>query len=65
MQEKSNVNLFVTSRHVPGITTKFDKSIRMEIEASEQHIQRYLAGYVAMLPEWVQVNSGLAGEIKT
>jgi hypothetical protein len=37
----------------------------MEIEASEQGIQRSLAGYVSMLPEWVQVNSGLAEEIKT
>lgn len=65
MQEKSNVNLFVTSRHVAEITTKFHRSIRMEIEASEQDIQRYLAGHVSMLPEWVRLNSGLVEEIKT
>jgi hypothetical protein len=65
MQEKSNVNLFMTSRHVPEITTKFHRSIRMEIEASGQGIQRYLAGHVSMLPEWVQLNSGLVEEIRT
>lgn len=65
IQEKSKVNLFVTSRHVPEISAKFNRSIQMEIEASEKDVQQYLAGHLSTLPEWVQLNSGLVEEIKT
>ncbi|UKZ78708.1 hypothetical protein TrVFT333_006454 [Trichoderma virens FT-333] len=64
LQEKSGVNLFVTSRFIPEITEKFEESISLEIRASEHDIRRYMDGHISRLPSFVRRNSDLQEEVK-
>jgi Cdc6-like AAA superfamily ATPase len=65
LQAKCGVNLFVTSRVLPEITEKFNESMRLEIRASNQDVQRYLDGHMSQLPGCVLRSSDLQDEIKT
>ncbi|KAL6904181.1 ankyrin repeat-containing domain protein [Trichoderma evansii] len=65
LQEKSGVNLFVTSRFIPEITEKFERSISLEIRASEHDVRRYMDGHISRLPSFVRRNSDLQEEVKT
>ncbi|CAI4214952.1 unnamed protein product [Parascedosporium putredinis] len=46
LQVHSGVNLFMTSRFIPDITDKFDKSSWLEIRASREDVERYLDGHI-------------------
>jgi hypothetical protein len=63
-QAKCQANLFVTSRFIPEINKKFDESIRLEIRASNQDVQRYLDSHISQLPSCVLHSSELQDEIK-
>jgi Cdc6-like AAA superfamily ATPase len=65
LQEKTGVNLFVTSRHIPEIENKFEGSIAVEIRADNEDVQRYLDGNMAQLPGFVLRNEALQAEIKS
>ena len=64
LQAKCQVSFFATSRFIPEITEKFDKSIRLEIRASDQDVQRYLDSHILQLPGCVLRSSELQDEIK-
>ncbi|KAL7906419.1 hypothetical protein GGI35DRAFT_458100 [Trichoderma velutinum] len=65
LQEKSGVNLFVTSRFIPEITEKIERSVSLEIRASEHDVRKYMDGQISRLPSFVQRHSDLQEEIKT
>jgi ankyrin repeat protein len=65
LQVKCGANFFATSRHIPDITEKFEKSISLEIRASEEDVRSYLDGWMSKLPAFVGRNFGLQEEIKT
>ncbi|KAM6484132.1 hypothetical protein HDV62DRAFT_379491 [Trichoderma sp. SZMC 28011] len=60
LQEKSGCNLFMTSRVIPEIVDRFNKtSISLEIRASTEDIERYLKGNTGQLPAFVHQSQGL------
>ena len=64
LQAKHQANIFATSRFIPEISEKFKESIRLEIRASKQDVQRYLDGRMSQLPNCVLRSSELQDEIK-
>jgi hypothetical protein len=64
-QAKAGANLFVTSRSIPEITSKFEGSISLEIRATHEDVQTYLAGQMDKLPSFVVSSPDLQNEIKT
>jgi hypothetical protein len=64
LQAKSGANIFSTSRFIPEIEVQFKNSMRLEIQASDHDVQRYLDGHMSELPTCVLRNSKLQDEIK-
>ncbi|KAE8374950.1 ankyrin repeat-containing domain protein [Aspergillus bertholletiae] len=66
LQDKTRANLFVTSRHIRTIETKFQQrgSIILEIHARDEDIRRYLDGHAAQLPNFVLENPEWEKKIK-
>jgi hypothetical protein len=65
LQANCVLNIFATSRFIPEITEKFNKSTHLEIRASDQDVQRYLDSHIVQLPRFVLESSDLQAEIKT
>ena len=65
LQDKCKASLFVTSRFIPEITARFNKSISLEIRASKEDVRRYLDEYMFQLPGFVIRSLELQEEIKT
>jgi len=65
LQNKLATNLFATSRRIPEIVERFNKSISLEIRASDQDVQRYLDSHMSQLPLYVLRDPGLQHEIRT
>jgi F0F1-type ATP synthase delta subunit len=64
LQAETGANLFATSRFIPEITKRFHESMRLEIRASNQDVQRYLDSHISQLPGCVLRSSDLQDEIK-
>ncbi|KAH8689310.1 hypothetical protein BGW36DRAFT_70072 [Talaromyces proteolyticus] len=65
LQVKTGMNIFATSRFIPEIEKWFEKSIRLEIRASDSDIQKYLDGKLQNFQSSVSKNLSLRGEIKS
>ncbi|KAE8368005.1 hypothetical protein BDV27DRAFT_154483 [Aspergillus caelatus] len=65
IQERTKANILVTSRFVHEIEKRFEKSIRLEIRASDIDVQRYLERRLQSFPSFVLHNPTLQAEIKT
>ena len=65
LQAKCGANLFVTSRFIPDITSKFQGSVSLEIRASEDDVRRYVDGHISHLPSFVRRSLDLQEEVKT
>ena len=64
LQANHGVNLFVTSRFIPEITTKFQGNISFEIRASKEDIGRYLETHMKHLTPFDDWSQQLQDEIK-
>ncbi|KFY46625.1 hypothetical protein V494_00395, partial [Pseudogymnoascus sp. VKM F-4513 (FW-928)] len=64
LKSKSGANIFSTSRFIPEIEVQFKNRMRLEIQASDHDVQRYLDGHMSELSSCVLRNSELQGEIK-
>ncbi|KIW18445.1 hypothetical protein PV08_02733 [Exophiala spinifera] len=64
LQTQAEINLFVTSRFIPGIEKRFRGSIRLEIRANDEDLSRYLHHHIQKLPSFVSRNSELQNNIK-
>ncbi|KZL65007.1 ankyrin repeat protein [Colletotrichum incanum] len=62
-----NINVFATSRHIPNITDQFKEDVKLEIQASQKDVERYLDNHLLNLnvPASIKSNSDLKEEIKT
>lgn len=65
LQAKCRANLFATSRLIPEITEKFDRSISLEIRASAEDVRRYVHSHISRLPSFVGYNPELQEDIET
>jgi Cdc6-like AAA superfamily ATPase len=65
IQSKLRVNIFVTSRFIQEIEARFDKSIRLEIRASNDDVQKYLDQKLQNATSTVLKDHSLQGEIKS
>jgi NACHT domain len=65
LQAQTGASLFTTSRRIPDITRMFEKSVRLEIRASDEDVGIYLDGCFSELPSFVQSSPSLKSEVKT
>ena len=64
LQTSHNVNLMMTSRHLPDIMQEFQNSLQLEIRANEEDVRRYLDGQMFRLASCVRRNDNLQEAIK-
>ncbi|KFZ20700.1 hypothetical protein V502_03054, partial [Pseudogymnoascus sp. VKM F-4520 (FW-2644)] len=64
LEAKSRASIFSTSRFIPEIHEQFKNSMRLEIRASDQDVQRYIDGHMSQLPRCALRSSVMQGEIK-
>jgi hypothetical protein len=62
-QAKIGVNVFATSRFIQEIENKFDKSIRLEIHASDADVRKYLDRKLQNFQSFVLKNPSFQAEI--
>jgi hypothetical protein len=65
LQAKTGLYLFATSRFIPEIMNVFEGSIKLEVRASNEDVQRYLDGHMSLLPSCVSRSPSLQEKIKT
>jgi hypothetical protein len=65
LRDRFGAKLFITSRFLPEITEKFDKLSTLEIRASPEDVQKYLAGQIFRLPRFVSKDAKLQEEIES
>jgi hypothetical protein len=65
LQAKTGANLLMTSRFILEIMKEFERSISLEIRASDEDVERYLDGHILQLPLFVSRNLDLQKEIKS
>lgn len=54
LQSKADVRFLVTSRFLPDIADEFKDSGRLEVQASDEDVRRFVAGQVHRLPKCIQ-----------
>ncbi|KAF1955604.1 hypothetical protein CC80DRAFT_549295 [Byssothecium circinans] len=59
LQEESDVRLMVTSRLLPDILEEFEEAMRLEVQASEEDVKRFVAGQIYRLPNCIQRDPAL------
>jgi Cdc6-like AAA superfamily ATPase len=65
LQARTGASLLITSRFIPEIVKEFEeRSVRLEIRASDDDLQRYLYGHMSKLPSFVSRNADLQSEVK-
>ena len=64
LQINQDVRLMATSRFIPSIMDMFNKSTKLEIRASKQDIQKFIAGQIHRLPKCIQIDPGLQADIQ-
>ncbi|KAI0593638.1 hypothetical protein F4775DRAFT_586693 [Biscogniauxia sp. FL1348] len=65
LQNKSRANIFATSRFIPEIASRFNRSVSLEIRASPEDVRRYIDGHITLLPSFVHGRPDLQEKIKT
>jgi NACHT domain len=63
-QKAKNVNVLVTTRCIPEITTRFTTCPEIEIQASKEDIERYMDSCMSILPLFVRQSIKLQNVIK-
>ncbi|GAP84015.2 putative ankyrin repeat domain-containing protein 50 [Rosellinia necatrix] len=64
LQATCAVNIFATSRFIPGITERFEHASKLEIRASKQDVCTYIDNHMLHLPSFVKRDGELQDEIK-
>jgi NACHT domain len=59
LQKFTNINLLVTSRHIPRVANEFGTATQLEIRAHEEDVRKYLQGQIFRLANCVQRNTSL------
>jgi Cdc6-like AAA superfamily ATPase len=65
LQARTGASLLTTSRFIPEIVKEFEeRSVQLEVRASDDDLQRYLDGHMTKLPSFVSRNADLQNEVK-
>jgi hypothetical protein len=64
LRARTRANIFATSRFIPEITREFEGSLSVEIRASDEDVQKYVAGHISRLPSFVSEKPELQREIE-
>lgn len=59
LQVGHDVRIMATARFIPDIEAKFRTAIKLEIQASDEDVRRYVAGQTHRLPRCIQRDSAL------
>ncbi|KAL9034420.1 MAG: hypothetical protein Q9180_005419 [Flavoplaca navasiana] len=59
IQAGRNVRLMLTARHLPDIEDAFKGALKLEVEASEKDVKRFVAGQIYRLPRCIQRDPAL------
>lgn len=54
LQAGADLRLMVTSRIIPGIVDEFKEELRLEVQASDEDVKRFVAGQIYRLPKCIQ-----------
>jgi hypothetical protein len=65
LQMKTNVRLLFTSRIIPEITEKFRLDTTLEIQASEEDVEQFVAGQIPRLPSCIRRNDELTRTVQS
>jgi len=59
LQAKTDLRLMITSRFIPDIVDEFKTALRLEVQASEEDVKRFVAGQIYRLPKCIQRDTAL------
>jgi Cdc6-like AAA superfamily ATPase len=65
VQLKTKLNIFATSRFIQEIERHFHHSIRLEIRASDEDVQRYIDARLQYFPSFVIKSAALVADIRS
>lgn len=65
MQAKTGLKILATSREIHEIPIHFEKSLSLEVRATEGDVREYLDGHMFQLPGFVRDDPKLRDEVKT
>ena len=64
LQQRTRARIFSTSRYNLEVVERFRGSVSLEIRASDEDVQKYLAGRMQRLPSFVLGSPDLQGQVK-
>lgn len=64
IQAISDIRLMFTSRFIPEVVDRFQNATKLEVQASEEDVKRYIAGQLYRLPRCIQNDIALQGTIQ-
>jgi hypothetical protein len=59
LQAGRDIRLMATSRFIPEIVDWFNKALKLEVQASEDDVKRFVAGQICRLPRCIQRDPAL------
>ncbi|KAF2008719.1 hypothetical protein BU24DRAFT_359840 [Aaosphaeria arxii CBS 175.79] len=65
LQARRDIRLMATSRFIPEIEDGFKEAIKLEIEASQEDVKRFVVGQIYRLPKCIQRSDELQGMVQT
>jgi ankyrin repeat protein len=64
LQVGQDVRIMATARFIPEIEAEFQTAIKLEIQASDEDVRRYIAGQTHRLPRYIQRDPALQATIQ-
>ncbi|KAH7061025.1 ankyrin repeat domain-containing protein [Paraphoma chrysanthemicola] len=59
LQAKTDLRLMITSRFIPGVVDEFKTALRLDVQASDEDVKRFVAGQIYRLPKRIQRDTAL------
>ena len=59
LQAKTDLRLMITSRLIPDVVDEFKTALRLEVQASDEDVRRFIAGQIYRLPKCIQRDTAL------
>ncbi|OCK92309.1 ankyrin, partial [Cenococcum geophilum 1.58] len=64
LQAGTDLRLMITSRFIPEIVDELKEELRLEVQASDEDVKRFVAGQIYRLPKCIQRDSALQGMVQ-
>ncbi|XTI94186.1 hypothetical protein V2W45_1217397, partial [Cenococcum geophilum] len=64
LQAGRDIRLMATSRFIPEIVDEFREALRLEVQASEEDVKRFVVGQTYRLPKCIQRDSALQNMVQ-